>query len=112
MFSICNQGLLNIRTHITLIPVSHLNHNHNGFSFGVSRNVLWGGEDKQQSAERTPIEFPTKHLFKEMLDLEEYKNHVPRDWQLYGISEGSYRIWTISCSVGKKNAKQLTKGMM
>lgn len=68
------------------------------------------GEDTQHSAERIPVEFSTKHLFKEMLDLEIFQKCIPRDWQLCGISEVSYRIWTIFCR--EKKAKQLTKGMM
>lgn len=46
MFSSCNQGLLNIRTHIILFTNSHLSHNHNAFLFGVSGQRLVGREEK------------------------------------------------------------------
>lgn len=42
MCSSCNQGLLNIRTHIILLPVSPWSHSHNAFLFGVSG---WGWEE-------------------------------------------------------------------
>lgn len=41
VFTSCSQGFLHPRTHIILLPVSHLSHNHNAFLFEVSGRRGW-----------------------------------------------------------------------
>lgn len=68
MFASFDQGLLNIRTHVILLPVSHLSHNQNTDLFGVSG---WSGErNKQYSAEKNCVGFSVKQILTQMLNLE------------------------------------------
>lgn len=71
MFSSCNQGLLNIRTHIILFPNSHLSHNHNAFLFGVSKAEVGGeGGEINSTWQKNCIGFSVKQIFTQMLNME------------------------------------------
>lgn len=63
-----DQGLLNIRTHVILLTVSHLSHNHNADPFGVSGRS--GGRNKHYSAEKNGVGFSVKQILTQMLNLE------------------------------------------